>query len=70
MINERIGCEEEGKEESYIVFLFFFILFLLSFFFLWFERDFMFAFLFCFLCFLGPGARSRDGNSGKGVFME
>lgn len=66
MINERIGCEEEGKEESYIVF----ILFLLSFFFLWFERDFMFSFLFCFLCFLGSGARSRDGNSGKGVFME
>lgn len=67
MINERIGCEEEGKEESYIVFLFYFYYLSSS---CGSKGISCLVFFFCFLCFLGPGARSRDGNSGKGVFME
>lgn len=54
----------EGKEESYIVFCFLVLSSVV-------RKEFhvcsffLFFFLLCFLCFLGPGARSRDANSGK-----
>lgn len=65
-----LGARKKGKRSLILfsVFLFFFIIFLL----LVVRKGFhVFLFLlFCFLCFLGPGARSRDADSGKGVFME